>query len=156
LTGSAFGPSGRALGSGPFDEDNSWHGNGSWDDEKAVQGNGKGKERQRDRERTDDEIWRGFKFHVPGFHDEVFWECKSMGIIVQGMISEPLIALGINRAGGGGKNADSTRERCDNSGRDADSQAVRIQHAGVYHSFVVKLGLAGGSLRRQELMYCVG
>lgn len=21
-------------------------------------------------------IWEGFKFDVPGFHDEVFWDCK--------------------------------------------------------------------------------
>ena len=33
--------------------------------------NGKGKEK------AEEGIWKGFKFEVPGFHDEVFWDCKS-------------------------------------------------------------------------------
>lgn len=34
-------------------------------------GSGKGKER--------DTLWDGFMFEVPGFHDEVFWDCESAG-----------------------------------------------------------------------------
>lgn len=28
------------------------------------------------KEREQDPVWDGFMFEVPGFHDEIFWECK--------------------------------------------------------------------------------
>lgn len=33
-------------------------------------GKGKGKEKE--------QVWEGMRFQVPGFHDEVFWECASL------------------------------------------------------------------------------
>jgi hypothetical protein len=35
-----------------------------------ISGTGKGKERE--------QVWDGMRFEVPGFHDEVFWECRSL------------------------------------------------------------------------------
>lgn len=86
LSGPALGSSARASGSGSFNGggSDSWNEKDSADGRRrGVQGNGKGKGKERERERagTDDEIWRGFKFNVPGFHDEVFWECE-LGVII--------------------------------------------------------------------------
>jgi hypothetical protein len=33
----------------------------------SAKGKGKGKEKE--------QVWEGMRFQVPGFHDEVFWEC---------------------------------------------------------------------------------
>jgi len=67
-------------------------------------GNGKGKEKEK--------LWEGFVFEVPGFHDEVFWDCELEG--PRGEVDE----------------LTETREGCDSRVGDADLEAPRIQHAG--------------------------
>lgn len=41
---------------------------GSGDMWRIGAGNGKGNQKER--------VWEGFQFEVPGFHDEVFWDCQ--------------------------------------------------------------------------------
>ncbi|WRT68355.1 uncharacterized protein IL334_005331 [Kwoniella shivajii] len=41
-------------------------------------GDGQRKQSSKGKEKEQDPIWDGFKFDVPGFHDEVFWEWKDV------------------------------------------------------------------------------
>jgi hypothetical protein len=43
--------------------------------QRVEEGRGKGKGKEGDV--GVDKVWEGFHFEVPGFHDEVFWECRS-------------------------------------------------------------------------------
>ena len=77
-------------GSSTQREDEPWRiglglGNGS-----SNGGNGKGKEKEAG-------VWDGFKFTVPGFHDELFWDCvcdgncATKGLTVCGMTGKDVI-----------------------------------------------------------------
>ncbi len=37
---------------------------------------GAGNERGSRKGKEKEKVWEGFEFEVPGFHDEVFWECE--------------------------------------------------------------------------------
>ncbi len=39
---------------------------------------GAGNERGSRKGKEKEKVWEGFEFEVPGFHDEVFWECESV------------------------------------------------------------------------------
>lgn len=38
--------------------------------------NGKGKAKAKDQDGLAGELWKEFVFDIPGFHDEVFWNCQ--------------------------------------------------------------------------------
>ncbi|ORX38608.1 putative cyclin-dependent protein kinase regulator [Kockovaella imperatae] len=56
-------------------------------------GNGQSTAKGKDKAEDQDGIWKGFRFEVPGFHDEVFWDWKD---VIVGSEMQILKRLGFN------------------------------------------------------------